>query len=275
LVQNTGQISGTPTASGTWNFTIEVRDSRGLTDSKAFEWRILPTFPAIRLSAGSGVLAPGDQPTATVDIATGYTVPIFGTLSFSFVANVVNVGARSEVVCEDGSTSKAFTIPAGATRVPVCRFQAGTVAGTITFSLPTLRVVGRGQEISLPPVAQFATATISRSAPVIRNACLTNRSAGGFTVQVIGYSTPRELTQASFSFSAVPNTTVTPVSHTQPLTNEAGSWFRGTGVNYGGIFVYNQPFTSGKGDASKITSVSVTLQNSAGSTSATASGSCP
>jgi hypothetical protein len=90
------------------------------------------------------------------------------------------------------------------------------------------------------------------------------RTSYGFDLQVTGYSTPRQVTQATFNFTAAAGknlqTTQVPLSVDSAFT----TWYSGaTSGQYGSTFLYTQPFTV-QGDASSIASVSVTLTNAVG-----------
>ena len=96
-----------------------------------------------------------------------------------------------------------------------------------------------------------------------------------FEVTVTGYSTTREMTDASFDFAAKSNFNL--ASGTVTVANfgaAATSWYTSAAsIAAGGTFTFTQPFKV-TGDKTGIASVTVTLKNAAG-TSATATANLP
>src|SRR5581483_455375 len=165
-----------------------------------------------------------------------------------------------------GGTTAVFSIPAGTTTVespaPLA-IQTGTVAGTITISL---RLQAGGIDITPIPAPTIST-QITRAAPVIRNVQV-SRSSGAISLAISGYSTAREITQATFTFRAASGQTLQSAasSITVAVENLFGSWFQDPANGpYGSQFVFTQPFNV-QGDSSAVLPDSVVLTNRAGST---------
>ena len=79
-----------------------------------------------------------------------------------------------------------------------------------------------------------------------------------------GFSTAREVTQATFRFVAVPAANVQTVDFTQDVRAVFTPWFGGdASTPFGSQFTYTQPFTI-QGNQSAVTAVTVTLTNSLG-----------
>jgi len=92
-----------------------------------------------------------------------------------------------------------------------------------------------------------------------------NQNAGQLTVAIQGFSNTRELTQASFVFTAAPGSSlISNPDVTVDVGKDFANWFSsGDSIQYGSTFTYTQIFSI-TGDASNIGSVQVTLTNSVG-----------
>ena len=172
-----------------------------------------------------------------------------------------------------GGTTVAFTIPAGATTamLPASgRIQQGTVAGRLTVSLTNLE---SGSIDVLPASPPNRSSSIPSTAPVIsaNSVRITNVTPSGFIVELTGYSTSREVTRGTFSFtlgSAAQN----PIDVTVDLMDTMRRWYASDeGLANGGAFLLQTPFTM-NADTASLQSVSVRLTNSVG-TSASVTGS--
>jgi hypothetical protein len=135
----------------------------------------------------------------------------------------------------------------------------GTVAGDVTVNL----AVG-GQNTTT------ATVTVAAAAPVIEanSVQITNVTASGFNVELVATSTTRELTNATFTFTAAAGATLNGTSFTVDVSSLLSQWFSGsTSLPYGGAFTMTIPFSL-SGSASAIQSVSVTVSNTIGTSTA-------
>jgi hypothetical protein len=142
--------------------------------------------------------------------------------------------------------------------------QTGSVAGTITL---TVKLEAGGADVT-PNPAPTKTVKISRAAPVIRTLKLVPGGTTGFEVWITGYSPSRELTQAVVSFTGASGSNLQTTSVTVPMSTPASQWFQDpSSQQYGSQFTIVQPFTV-TGTASAVTSVSVTLSNSLGTSAA-------
>lgn len=276
LSPTTGEITGTPSAAATYTFTVRVVDAASKAATKSLELRVLPRLPTVTVSGLPSQAASAQQLGFRVRLASAYPVQVSGEIALSFSSNAVNQADDPAMVFLSGGRRATFTVPAGSTESAEIRFQTGTVAGTINFAVPTIRANARGGDIGMTSISNVGSTSVPRAAPVVRTACFASRSSSALSIQIVGYSNTRDLTQAVFSFTAEPGFVVQPASYTQLLSSTSGDWFRGAGVAYGGQFTYTQSFTVSKGDLTKLSSVSVTLSNSAGSSSpVTVSGACP
>lgn len=263
---STGLISGSPTAAGSFTFTLTVTDSARQSATGVFQIRIgAPALPDITITGLPDTADPATQPVIGLQLAAPYSLPLSGQLILSFAPDAG--GGDGTIQFATGGRTVSFQIPAGSTAavfpVSTLAVQTGTVAGTIRISAQ-LQSSGAG---ITPVPAPDSSARINAAAPVITSAQLV-RNATGFQVQVTGYSTTRELTQAVFEFSATAGNTLQATRVTVPLGDVLGKWYSDpSSIQYGSQFSYSQPFTT-QGDPNAVLPQSVTLTNSVGSTTA-------
>jgi len=212
------------------------------------------------------------------------TTQLTGTLTLSFVADSSDANTPSGyedpnmVFVSTGTTSIPFTIPQGATTATLGNsgaIQQGTVAGTITVTMTSLLA---GSADVLPQPAPAQSVTVPLLAPVIDTGSveILNLSSTGFDVELNGFSTSRDLQDASFVFTAASGSVLNGQTSFQvSYSSVAPSYFGGSaGLKNGGNFGLSVHFTY-NGDTSVISggSVSVTLSNSVGTSSPESGGS--
>lgn len=226
----------------------------------------LPAVPAVSVSGPPSNADPNDAIQVRANLAGPFPVPIVGRFTLSFEANAV--GAFSDdprnVQFANGSRIFEFTIPANQTQAPAVGLKAGTVAGTIVLTAVLLRA---GESAIPTPVPTTTRIVIGRLAPRVDRACLA-RTAAGFDAVVIGYSTPRQITGASFQF--IPNaganlqtTELAPAGIGAAFT----AWYQSAASQTNGLgsqFRLVQPFTVA-GAADAVRDVRVVLSNATGS----------
>jgi hypothetical protein len=158
-----------------------------------------------------------------------------------------------------------FTIPAGSSTANLAQggaIQQGTTAGTIVVTLT--RLVAGTTDVNPQPNPSLSV-TVPRLAPGTPGSLTISNTSTGFTVQFDAYSTPRDLSNVTFTFQAASGAQLQGTSFSFPL--DGTSWFSSTqGQANGGSFSVTMPFTF-SGDTSALGSVTVTLSNSVGSSS--------
>ncbi len=262
-VSAAGAITATFAAPGSVAVSLSVKDSAGATASQTFQITVgLPTAPTSTLGGLPATAGPASQSTLQVTLASPYAMDVVSTLTMTFAPD--SGPDDPAVQFSTGGRTVQVTVPAGGTvGTPSVGVQTGTVAGTITI---TTRLQAGGQDITPTPAPQ-QTMRINAGAPVIRSVTA-SRSSGGFTVTVVGFATDRELTQAVFQLTGAGGANLQTTSVTVPVDQVFASWFGSTqSAQYGGQFTYTQPFTV-QGDSSAVVSVSVTLINKVGTSSA-------
>jgi len=199
--------------------------------------------------------------------ATNYT----GTLSLNFIPDpsVTNVPATyvdpaaGFPVGGQGTTgmTQNFSMNQGQTQASV-QFGQGTVAGIWTVTLTALNPGG------VPSPTPSISVPIALAAPVITPGSVKivfNSANSGFTVQLSGVATTRDVSSATFVFTPAGGGTLTGSTVTVPFSGQDQSqWFNtNAGRSAGGTFSLAVPFTY-SGDPNALGSVAVTLTNSKG-----------
>jgi hypothetical protein len=261
----TSTITGTPSAGGTFTFTLQVTDAGGASATRDFTITVtLPPMPSVSIDGLPDPANPADQPFFTVSVATPYPVQLTGQVVMSFTPDAAVPVDDTSIQFATGGRTVNFTIPAGSTNAtfatPRMALQTGTVAGTISLNM------------TVQTAASDRTATASRTmhvlraAPVMRATSLVH-TATGFEVHITGYSTPRQLTQAVVVLTPSPGSNLQTTQLTIPLSDLAGTWYQNAASNrFGSQFTLVLPFTI-QGNASVIGAVGVSLANDQGSSS--------
>jgi hypothetical protein len=135
LNSTTGQISGTPTVPGAYNFTINITDSRSQATSVPFTQTV--TVAGVTIGGITTTSTSGQQLPINVTIANPYSVNLNGTLTLVFTSAV---GASDPAIqFSSGGLTANFTIPAGTTQAVFGTQQSvllitGTTAGSIAVT---------------------------------------------------------------------------------------------------------------------------------------------
>jgi hypothetical protein len=157
------------------------------------------------------------------------------------------------------------TLAGLATSITLPQIVAGTVEGQISLSLTVL-----GQ----PNATASSSITVPAFAPIITPGTvqILNVTSSGFDVELVGNSSPRDLKTATFTFGAAAGASINgTTTFNVDVTSLMTSWYAGSASQaFGSRFLLTVPFTF-SGSSAAISTVSVTLTNSVG-TSAAATG---
>ena len=165
---------------------------------------------------------------------------------------------------QNGSRLLPFSVPAGTQPQIRVAMKSGTVAGQITI---TPAFTASGQDVRTLPNVLAQQIQVARAEPLISLVTCTRTSAGIVAV-VDGFTNTRAITQAAFDLQSASGSLGTPDLGAGAAGLFSGWFGSPEAAASGGVFRYTQPLTV-QVDASKITSATVKLSNTAG-TSATA-----
>jgi hypothetical protein len=251
---------------------VTVKNPDG-TVSNSLGFLVEPT-PTISLNA---TITPAGTNQVTITLSAPALADLSGTLALTFVANASNAPANyidPAAQFSSGGTSITFTIPAGQTTAILPGngvFSPGTVAGTLTLTLTQLSSVNDNILSNPAPSKSFV---IAPSAPsiTVNSVKIINGTSAGFTVELTGFSTTREIKTATLTFTSSQTISGGGTS-TVDVSSVFNTYFASaSGTANGGTFKLDIPFTIAGGDASIVTSVSVTLTNSVGSSAPVSGG---
>jgi hypothetical protein len=166
-------------------------------------------------------------------------------------------------------TKYTLAIPPGTTSLSLPTINVGTVAGTISLAM----TMNGFTEID--PTFSNSQTVLPTVAPVIEpgSVQITNATATGFDVELIANSSPRSAISATYVFTPAPGSQLTGLTtFSIDVSSLLLNWFESeAGLKYGSRFSLKMPFMV-NGPMNAIQSVSVTLTNSAGTSSAVTSG---
>jgi YVTN family beta-propeller protein len=271
LNPTTGVISGTPVATGVFPLLVQLTDTSTPTPQVADQLfslvvsaqNIGPSAISFTISGVPATAAPATEiTTGILQLSQAGSAAISGTLTVSL--NAAEAGLPDGYVGDAGfgagngtkTSTSSVVIPAGTTSMQIPGFDPGTVAGEITVSLAI-----SGQTVA------GANSTIEQAVPTIvsDSVQITNITATGFEVELVGTSTTRDLDSATFTFTPSAGSGIAGLStFVVDLKSTLATWFASSsGLEYGGAFSLVVPFTL-SGSATALSSVSVTLTNSIG-----------
>ncbi len=256
----TGALSGTPGGGGAFALFAKVTDNNGATATKALNLTVrTPPLPQINFG-GAESANPAQQIKLTGTLGSGYPLQLNGQLTLTFTPDAVSTADDPAIQFATGGRTFSFTVQPNAPQFPDAGLQTGTVAGTIVIALARVEAGGVDMTPS-PPLTQ--TIVVNRRAPTITGVTMV-RTGTGFEVRVNGYSTPREVTQAKFTFAAASGSSLQSPEVTVPVGSMFTTWYNdAASKQFGSMFQYVQPFNV-QGDLSSLASVTVTLSNSVG-----------
>ncbi len=162
LNTNTGVVSGTPIATGTFNFTISATDANAFTGSRAYAVNVVASANAdlSALSTDNGVLTPGFSAGATT-----YSVAVMNAVStLAITPTVATPGATVTVngaTVASGNASGPVALNVGANTITV----VVTAPNGTTIKNYTLTVTRAGPQ-SIVDGASGMTVAITNSSPL-------------------------------------------------------------------------------------------------------------
>jgi hypothetical protein len=244
------------TATGTGTITVVDPNKIAVSGSQIFT---ITASPATASASAQATVEAGQDDSLTLTVSP-YPAQITATVTLEFTPTPPNTIIDPAVLFPNNTTTDVIQIPANSTAaIPAIDFATGSTAGTITL---TITLAASGVDItpaSLVPV----TVAVPAAAPVVNSVTL-DRSGNTITVAILGLSSTRDMTQATFHFTAASGASLKTTDLTVDLTAPFTTWYQSTNSdNFGTTFLYTQPFTLSS-DATDVGSVSVTLTNSQG-----------
>jgi len=266
LDSKTGVISGTATAPGTFQLTVHVSDTQS-SSAKSFQLLINPRLPAVSISGATDVVTPAQQPVIELTLAQAYPLALSGQMTLTFTPDADEPSDDPTIQFATGGRAVSFTIAANSVQAQFpnssssVAFQTGTVSGTIKMSVS---LQSEGNDIT-PTPAPNRSFKVNRAAPAITRLSINSKSTSGFEIEIIGFSTPRSLTQLVFTFTPRSGSSLGTTNLTLPLGTSSATWFQSqTSKDFGSLFRLTIPFTV-QGDVNVLQSVAATLSNAEGS----------
>ena len=260
-VSNDGTVSGTPTALGGEAFLVRVTDAQSKQTSAPCSVGVgLPAIPQISITGLPAVAQPAATNIAvTARLSSAYTQPIYGQVTLDVLPDTHSSEATANQAdprlrFANGQAAINFVIPAGSTQVTLPLVSTGTVASTVVASLGKLG----SANVDLPLHPTPVIFRIPQVAPVVTSACYA-RTSTGVNVQVNGYSTTRELTDANVTIG-------TSKFHTDISGIAAGYFSDQLTIRAGGSFALTLPYPIDLGPNDPISTATINLANTVGET---------
>ena len=256
-----GVLRGTPAGVGSYRFTVRVEDEDKSAGTRSFDIRVVAArAPLATFADLPEILAPAQQPRIRLALDSAYPSQLRGRVTLRFRPDP-GLADDPSIRFVTGDRFADFQVAPDATdcvfSLPQMAMQTGSVAGTIELSV---RLWSGDTEVT-PSSMPVRTVRIDRTAPVITNVRL-NPVANGIEIVVTGISTTREVTGATFQFTAAPGSRLDPSQITVDTSAASRLWFSDSrSVEFGGQFTFVQPFTV---TGATLREVSVTLTNGQG-----------
>jgi hypothetical protein len=271
LDSNSGRITGTPSKFEYQPFALNITDGAQTSS-------VIPMGIDVQLP----VLQPSDFTLSVpTSAAAGQSVPVSVTLNKPLPIDLTTLlGAQfysdPTIAIDDPNVqlnssgtnvqllvprAGVFNLPANSSTAPGgLTLNAGTTAGDIVV----FPLLGAGLvRIMTPSPSPYRAIHIGKAAPVIQSVTA-QASSSGITVTITAFSTSRELTQTAITLTAASGITLATSAFTVPLSSAATAWYASSqSQQYGTQVAITLPISLGDG-AKDVSSVSVTLSNSAG-----------
>ena len=224
-------------------------------DSAADVIAVAPTPVPIFVINPSPIRA-GSQATLGLTLSTAFPHDVAGELTVGFSPNAAIPRDDPALQFASGGRQTTFVIPANTLQALIggnsaagpVGFQAGTVAGTLSFS-GTLQA-GTVQTTISPSSSLASSLTIPRQAPLIQS--VETSTQNGFAVLIHLLSTSREVTQLGLTFNtspavtlncgSVPGCSASGATMTFDVRSLFDAWFNGDSV-FGGLSTLQLPFS--------------------------------
>src|SRR5690348_15650548 len=109
LASSTGALSGTPTASGSFSFTVQVKDAAAKTSQKSFSVTIQAAIPPLQITSSSLPSGTVSQSYSATVSASGGTTPYQWSIASGTLPTGVALASSSGVLSGTPSASGSFS----------------------------------------------------------------------------------------------------------------------------------------------------------------------
>ena len=220
----------------------------------------LPSLPSLTYG-GLNVATSGSRADATLTLGSPFPADlrVQFTLTFAPDGNLPNDRA---IVFTNGQRQIDVNVPAGSVAPAQVSFQTGSTAGVVTL---TPRFFAGATDVT-PSGVQSRTITIGRAVPIVAatDVRCVRTNATLLTITTSGITNTREVSRATFEFTAASGETLASASFPIDTTAMFSGWFSSAnGQLAGGTFLYTQTFNV-QPSSSGVASVGVTLTNASG-----------
>jgi len=243
-------------AAGTGTITVVDPNQVAVGGSQTFT---VAASPATASASAQATIDAGQDGSATLTVGS-YPAPITATVTLAFTPTPPITVADPAVLFSNNTTTTVIQIPANSTAaIPSIDFATGSTAGTITL---TITLTASGVDIT-PATLLPLTVIVPPKPPVISSVTL-DRTEKTMTLSILGLSSTRDMTEATFHFTAAQGASLKTTDLTVDLTTAFTGWYQSSSSDaFGTTFLYQQVFDLSS-DASAVGSVTVTLTNSQG-----------
>jgi streptogramin lyase len=277
LQTDTGDITGAPTAIGSFPISVQVTDSSTPVMTASMDSTIQVLYGAVTSKGGAlftlsaptsvdpGAAVPGLTLTANEPLLA--TVTGTTTLAFTGSSLLLNTPAgyvdpAMQFVDGKGNgagTTYNFTIPSGSSSITLAGFDVGTVAGHINIAITAEGVSQTGGLVIVPPAT-----------PVIESGSVqfTNITSTGFHVEFVATSATRSVSTVTITLNPASGAQIMGQStFTVDVSKAMDAWFSSSAsFPYGGRLSVTIPFEL-SGDVKAIDSATVTVSATLGNPS--------
>lgn len=251
-----------PAAFSSYSGTLEVGSALFTLEGRGI-------LGAAEITGLADTLAAGSQARVGVQLSGPASQTLNGVLSMAYTP-AGDLPRDPSVQFETGGASVPFTVAQGSTAAAFSGsdsigFQSGTIAANFVFSAS----LEAGAADVTPSPTPSRAASIPGGAPAISRVTVESVTASGFTVVVEGFSSTREITQATFNFTGRSGIQVQPASVTPSgIAPAFQGWYQSEpSLAFGSMFTLTVPFTI-SGETNAIASVSATVSNAQGASPA-------
>jgi hypothetical protein len=163
-LSSAGSLSGTPTASGTFNFTVGVTGG-GQSASKAFTITVgVPAGPSVTITGLPTTLTLTTQPPLGITIPSAYPLNITGQITLTFAPD--SGPDDPNVQFTTGGRAVSFSVAANTTQAVFSGatpgVRTGTVSGTVTL---TVKLTAAGIDITPSPAPSLTVRALGVPQP--------------------------------------------------------------------------------------------------------------